>query len=163
MPEKILIPLDGSKVGEAALRFVEKLVVTLSAENKVEVTLLQVLSPPFRQIYRGSEASHEVPFTEEEREALKTKAIAYLDEAGEGLRRMGAIVNSKVALRDRGGSSAEKIIEAEDDTDADLVAMSTHGRRGLSKWAFGSVTDKVLRAGKLPVLVVRAGKETERV
>ena len=55
-------------------------------------------------------------------------------------------------------SSAEEIIKAEADLDVDLIAMSTHGRRGISRWAFGSVTEKVLRGGSVPVLVVRAKK-----
>ncbi|MCK4534463.1 MAG: universal stress protein, partial [Syntrophobacterales bacterium] len=33
--------------------------------------------------------------------------------------------------------------------------MSTHGRHGITRLAFGSVTDKVLRRGKTPVLIVR--------
>ena len=52
---------------------------------------------------------------------------------------------------------ADEIIKAEEDVNADLVAMSTHGRAGISRWGFGSVTDKVLRGGKVPVLMVRAG------
>ena len=46
-----------------------------------------------------------------------------------------------------------------DEIKADLIAMSTHGRSGISRWAFGSVTDKVLRGGNKPVLIVRAPKE----
>lgn len=34
--------------------------------------------------------------------------------------------------------------------------MSTHGRSGVGRWVFGSVTDKILHAGDTPVLVVRA-------
>ena len=45
MPKKILIPLDGSKLGEAALHYFEELIFALSAEQKVEVTLIQVLTP----------------------------------------------------------------------------------------------------------------------
>ena len=51
-----------------------------------------------------------------------------------------------------------EIIKAEEEYNVDLVAMSTHGRRGIKRWAFASVTDKVLRGGKIPVLVVRAKK-----
>jgi nucleotide-binding universal stress UspA family protein len=69
-------------------------------------------------------------------------------------------VNCKVQVGKIGVTSAEEIIKLEEKTNADLVAMSTHGRRGLSKWVFGSVTEKVLRAGKVPVLVVRAKKKT---
>ena len=45
----------------------------------------------------------------------------------------------------------------------DLIAMSTHGRSGLSRWAFGSVTDKVLRrGGTVPIVMVKAPKEAEK-
>ena len=39
----------------------------------------------------------------------------------------------------------------------DLIAMSTHGRSGINRWVFGSVTEKVLYAGDTAVLVVRPG------
>jgi nucleotide-binding universal stress UspA family protein len=41
----------------------------------------------------------------------------------------------------------------------DIITMSTHGRSGIKRWVFGSVTDKVLHAGDMPVLVVRAGEQ----
>ena len=44
MSERILIPLDGSKVGEAALRYVEGLVSRMSPEKKVKVTLFHVIT-----------------------------------------------------------------------------------------------------------------------
>ncbi|HEX7901767.1 MAG TPA: universal stress protein, partial [Planctomycetota bacterium] len=37
----------------------------------------------------------------------------------------------------------------------DLIAMGTHGRSGLSRWAMGSVAEKVLRAAAVPLLIVR--------
>ena len=159
MPKKILIPLDGSKLGEVALHYVEELIYTLSAEQKVEVTLVQVLSSSTRPIMYANGAA-EIPLTEEEIEPNKKEALDYLNQAGESLRSKGATVKCKVEVGKIGVSSAEEIIKAEDDINADLVAMSTHGRRGLSRWIFGSVTEKVLRAGKVPILVVRAEKKT---
>jgi len=157
MDQRILIPLDGSKLGEAALHYVEELISNLAAEQKMEVHLIQIIALPTRTI-SVSDGMTYVPFTEEEMEPTKKKVLAYLEQAGEGLRSKGAMVKCKVIVSKAGVSSAEEIIKAEDEIHADLVAMSTHGRRGLSKWAFGSVTEKVLRAGKVPVLVARAGK-----
>jgi len=85
---------------------------------------------------------------------MKVEATEYLNEIGKGLINKGASVIFRVAV---GQSPAEEIIKAEGEVNADLVAMSTHGRTGVSRWAFGSVTDKVLRGGKAPVLMVRAG------
>ena len=151
MYEKILVPLDGSKVGEAALPYVEELVSKLSPELKAEVTLFQVVSSLAHYVVAG-EATTQIPYTEKEMEQIKRKAMDYLNKAGEGLRSKGAIVQTKVGT----GSAAEGIIKAADEINADWIAMSTHGRSGLSRWVFGSVTDKVLHAGDVSVLTVRA-------
>jgi len=58
----------------------------------------------------------------------------------------------------RSGSAAEEIITYAEENNIDLIAMSTHGRSGIGRWVFGSVTDKVLHAGDVPVLTVRASK-----
>jgi nucleotide-binding universal stress UspA family protein len=56
------------------------------------------------------------------------------------------------------GHAADEIIKVAQDIKADLIAMSTHGRSGLGRWALGSITDKVLRESPVPVLTVRAKK-----
>ena len=154
MYERALVPLDGSKVGEAALPHVEKLVARRIAGGlKVEITLFQVL--PSSHYVVVASAAPLVSYTEIELEEMKKEAMSYLDKAGEGLRNQGAIVKCKVGV----GDAAEEIIKAEDEINADLVAMSTHGRSGLSRWAFGSIADRVLRTGSKPVLLVRAPRE----
>jgi len=42
----------------------------------------------------------------------------------------------------------------------DVIAMATHGRGGLQRWAMGSVTERVLQGTKLPLLIVRAQNKT---
>lgn len=155
MYDRILVPLDGSKLGEAALPYVEGLVARLSpGTTKVEVTLLRVVSAMSHYIVAGGEAV-QIPYTEREIEQLKQTAADYLNKAGEGLSKKGAIVKIMVVT----GRAADEILKATDEIKADLVAMSTHGRSGLSRWAFGSVADRVLRAGKTPILMVRASEE----
>ena len=157
MSKRILVPLDGSKTGEAALHYVEDLLDGLAAGERVEVTLLQVVKIGTRNVeIRGAQGTVHVPYTEEQMKQVEEKATQYLNKAGEGLRSKGVVVNCEVVRCEVAVSSAVKIIEAEEETNADLVAMSTHGRHGLSRWAFGSVTEKVLRGGKVPVLMVRA-------
>ncbi len=156
MSERILIPLDGSETGETALHYVEDLLDGLAAGERVEVTLLQVVKHEAHLVEtRG--VSVKAPATEAEMKQVEEKAMQYLDKFGEGLRSKGATVNCKVVRCESNVSSAVKIIEAEEEINADLVAMSTHGRHGLTRLAFGSITDKVLRGGKVPVLMVRAG------
>ena len=154
MRQKILVPLDGSKTGESALPYVEELVSKLSLGVKVEVTLFQAVSSLTHYVVAG-EAGVSVPYTEIEMEQIKRQAKNYLKKAGEGLISKGANVKVKVGT----GNAADEIIKAADEINADLIAMSTHGRSGISRWAFGSVTDRVLRGGSRPVLVVRAPME----
>lgn len=154
MLKKILVPLDGSKVAEAVLPYVGELVSGLAPGIKGEVTLFHVLSPTYYVV--AGEAGAPIPYTEAEIEQIKKKTVGYLDKAGEGLRSEGAIVACKVGV----GRAAEEINKAAEEISADLVAMSTHGRSGLSRWAFGSVTDRVLRGGNRPILMVRAPRET---
>lgn len=156
MYERILVPLDGSKVGEAALPLVEELVSKLAPKVKTEVILLQVISSLTHYIIAG-EASVQVPYNEKEIAQIKKKTRDYLEKASEGLKSKGANVTIKVTT----GRAAEEIVRVADEARADLIAMSTHGRSGLSRLTFGSITGKVLRGGNVPVLVVRAPKDTE--
>ena len=157
MYERILIPLDGSKVGEAALPYVDGLVSKLSPEVKAEVTLLQVVSSLTHYVVAG-EAGVQIPYTEKEMEQIKRKSMDYLNKTGEGLRSRGVMVKKRVGV----GKAAEEIIKAAGEINADLIAMSTHGRSGLSRWAFGSVTDRVVRGANVPVVVVRAPREAQK-
>ena len=140
MYERIVVPLDGSKVGEAALPYVEGLITKFSPGTIVEVTLIQVVSSLSHYIVAG-EASAQIPYTEQEMEQIKARAQEYLERIGEELRKKGARVNIRVAV----GTADEEITKAAEETNADLIAMSTHGRSGISRWAFGSVTERVLR------------------
>jgi len=154
MAEKILIPLDGSKVGEAALPYVKELVSKLSPRVKVELTLLQVVSLLPHYVAAG-ELMTPISYTEKEMEQIQQQARGYLNTVGEGVRSKRVSVKIRVGI----GNAAEEIIKAADEIDVDLIAMSTHGRHGISRWAFGSVTDKVLHGSHKPMLVVRAPKE----
>ncbi len=155
MGEKILIPLDGSTIGEAALPYVEELVSKLSPRVKVELTLLQVVSLLTHYVAAG-EAVTPISYTEQEMEQIQQQARDYLNKVGEGIRSKKVSVKIRVGI----GNAAEEIIKAADEINVDLIAMSTHGRSGISRWAFGSVTDHVLRGGHKPVLVVRVPKKT---
>lgn len=56
------------------------------------------------------------------------------------------------------GDPAETIVEYASSAGIDVVVMPTHGRRELTKTILGSVTDKVIRTGDVPVLVVKLGE-----
>ncbi len=154
MDEKILIPLDGSRIGEAALPYVEGLVSKLAPRVKVELTLLQVVSLLTHYVAAG-EAAVPIVYTEREMEQIQEQAKNYLNKVGGNIKSKKVTVKIRVEI----GNAVEEIIKVADEINADLIAMSTHGRHGISRWAFGSVTDRVLRGGHKPVLLVRAPKK----
>ena len=151
---KILIPLDGSKIGEAALPYVEELVSKLSPRVKIEFILFRVV-PLLTHYIASGELMTPISYTEKEMAQIQRQARSYLNKVGKGIRSEKVSVEIRVVI----GNTAEEIIKAADEIDVDLIAMSTHGRHGISRWAFGSVTDKVLRGGHKPVLLVRAPKK----
>jgi len=156
MFSKVLVPLDGSKVGEAAIPVLEQLISKLAAGTKVEVILIGVITLLRHWVVVG-EASAPVSYTEEELRLIKQRVEDYLVKTGESLKKKGVAVRPIVST----GNAADEIIKAADDTGADLIAMSTHGRSGLRRLAFGSITDKVLHHSRIPVLTVRAPEGTK--
>jgi nucleotide-binding universal stress UspA family protein len=77
-------------------------------------------------------------------------AMGYLAPLAERLSEHGLSVETRVMV---GGPVAAEILELARTTGADLIAMGTHGRRGLERLVLGSVADKVVRGGDTPVLV----------
>ena len=145
---KVLVPLDGSKRGEAAIPYVEELASKLEAE----VTLLQVVPP----IYLTPDAEQF-----KWQESFRLSAEDYIKKAAAQFKRKGIV--AKAELREvTMGTVAEEIIKLADEIGVDLVAMSTRGRSDVGPWAFGSVADRVLRGGNTPILLVRPpGASTE--
>lgn len=143
---RILVPLDGSEVGETAIPYAEALAEELTAE----LVLFQVLHPIVIAV--GHQTTY-VP-TPEDEEGMKAAAIDYLDGIASRFKEKGLIVSSQVAF----GSPADQIIDFAEANSVDLIAMSSHGRSGVTRWVFGSVSDKVLHAGDTPVLLIRATK-----
>jgi nucleotide-binding universal stress UspA family protein len=152
--DKILVPLDGSKESEAVLPYIEN----LAPKVKSKVNLLNVVEPPYHiypyaegpGYYSGSGIVR-VPYTEEEIKPLKLVAEKYVKEVSDKL----AAAGIKTSYEVRTGSPGEQIIKAEEEFHPDLVALSTHGHSGFGRWDHGSVADKVLHAGKTPLLLVR--------
>jgi nucleotide-binding universal stress UspA family protein len=123
-----LVPLDGSRLSLAALDPLLQLARTVDAS----VTLLHVTEP---SPYDGKWESTEETLKEAD-QMLRSACIPALVEH-------------------RKGDPGDQILQAMEGGGYDLVAMTTHGRSGPSRWVFGSVTTKVLRSATVPLLVVR--------
>ena len=151
MYERILVPLDGSDVAEAIVPDVEDLVLKMAPVTRVEVILFQVISKMNYNVLTEDERAQR-PYTDNEMEQLSQKAQKYLETVAAPMRGKNIDVTTRVSA----GHAAEEILNIAEEVDADLIAMSTHGRSGLSLWALGSITDKVLHESKIPVLTIRA-------
>ena len=146
--KRILLPLDGSELGEAALPYVEELAIV----TKAEVILLQVVTPHYDIALAQGYTSHLGQISEEYITHASATANDYLNSIKERLTKMGITARSEVEV----GSPAERVIAYAKENNVDLIAMSTHGHSGIGRWLLGSVTDKVLHAADRPVLLVRA-------
>ena len=85
-------------------------------------------------------------------EQIRKEAQDNLDGVAERLRVRSLRVQTRVEVEDQ---PAVAIFKGAIAPAIDLVALETHGRRGLSRMFLGSVTDKILRASSVPVLVHR--------
>jgi nucleotide-binding universal stress UspA family protein len=157
MYNKILIPLDGSKLGEAVIPFVDEIILGAKESRIIEVTLLEVVQCNMF-ILSDDGTSLTVPCLDAEVRHVKTSAMVYLDKIGGSLKKYSkVIVNTLVRVND---DPAAEILGVSDELQIDLIAISTHGRSGMTRWALGSVADRVIRAGTTPVLVIRP-KQTQ--
>ena len=145
MIRTILVPLDGSERAESVLPYVEQIA------GRAGANLLLLTA-----VYRPS-AWGESPMREDLADET-AEARTYLESEADRLKAKGLNVKTTIAYQ----READSILSAAADEDVDLIAMSTHGRSGISRWILGSVADKVLHATHRPLLLVRAREAEER-
>lgn len=146
MYRHILVPLDGSELAEQVLPHVHALAAN---EGTTRITLLRAVPPIFTTSvdYSGMLATS----TSDTLATLEAEARDYLERIAAQFRAEGYTTRLEVSAM----PAAEAILDYADSQHADLVAIATHGRSGISRWVFGSVTQKVVQACPVPVLVVR--------
>ena len=145
--KSIVVPLDGSKLAEIAL----PRAVDLAKKLGLEIVLTRAYQIPL-STYGVADAAY-IPNPNALMNVVKEEAGAYLETKVNELRQNGVEKVSSILLL---GSGADEIIDLARTTPDNLIAMSTHGRSGVKRWALGSVTEKVVRHSGDPVLVVRA-------
>ena len=145
MLNHILVPLDGSPLAECVFPHV----LAVAQAMKAHVTLLHVLERP-----RGT---GELPTDPLHWHVKKNTAKGYLDQITSRLKEINLDVTSVILE----GVPAELIIEFANSNAVDLIALSTHGRSGLSGWNVSSVVQKIILRAYKSTLLVRAYKQTE--
>lgn len=136
---RVAIPLDGSPESET---IVAPALQLLEPEDG-QVTFVHVVPPT---LVIGGHVFH---LSEERQGELREAARQRL---GDVIERCQA--DARLELR-VAHEPAAAILDAAEATGADFIAMATRARGGLSRLLFGSVTDKVLRAATLPLLIAR--------
>ena len=140
MFEKIIVPLDCSKLAEAALPYAEE----LGAKMQSEIILLTVIGSEYHE-----KLVNYYNYIKKIKEATAQYAGKYIEDETEKLPDI-------ITVR-RTGDPAKKIIEYAVEIDFPLIVMASHGQTGMSRWTVGSVADKVVRAGNTQaVMLIRA-------
>ncbi|EKF85168.1 universal stress protein [Methanobacterium formicicum] len=147
MYQKILLPTDGSKFAEKAADHA----IWIASKSGAEIIVLNVIEtsslvglPAEDLIVRIKEM-----LKEEGRRSLERISEMVTEEEKEL-----KIEDIKVNLKTEEGSPADAILKTVEKEDIDLVVMGTSGKHGLDRFLLGSVTEKVVRSAKCPVLAV---------
>jgi len=146
MYERILVPIDGSAPAEAGLREA----IAIAREMKSRLVVLNVVSE-FPVTLDGMALTN----YDEILAALNSAGEALVAQAAHQAREAGVEVETSVV--DAAGRSACDVIVQEAATHhCALIAMGTHGRRGLRRMTLGSDAELVLRQSPVPVLLAKA-------
>jgi nucleotide-binding universal stress UspA family protein len=140
--KRVLVPLDGSEVGESIMPFI----LQIAGPLDMTVVLVRVLEPPPPMAVEGTRY-----FIPGDLAELQRDAEDYLAAVAGGLRARGV----DVTWETRVGRPDTEILAAARSAGADLIAMSTHGRSGVGRLLFGSVAEQVLRQADGPVFLIR--------
>lgn len=148
---KIFCPTDFSEPSYEALKVADEMAQHFSSE----LVLLHVVKPIAVNPVHVDPTSFNLPMYEKERESASQKAI--LKVCSE---KISDAVNCNTLVVQ--GDPAYQIVELAADEKADLIVIATHGLTGWRKVIFGSVTEKVIRLAKCPVLSIRVPSDRKK-
>lgn len=155
MYKRILVPLDGSERAEQILPHAENLAI----KDDSTLILLYVIEPIAPSFTPGMSMMVAAPPQELEiywknMQAAEKEASDYLQKQAAALTKK-TIETEAVVLR---GDPVNSIVNTAREKDVDLIAMTSHGRSGLERVFYGSVTSGVLHKVDRPLLLIRAQK-----
>ena len=148
MFKRVLIPLDGSQFAEKVLEELPRVI----EPGKSWIELVGVLEVS-RYVASVSEYGPLQVMAD-----VRAQYEAYFLKMRQLLQDRGYWVNTAIVE----GDAAEEIINSANVSEADLIAMTTHGRSGIARWTLGSIADRVIQNTVLPVLLVRSQTTTRR-
>jgi len=135
------VTTDGSEGSKAAVDHAEKLAESFDSK----VSILYVVD-----VTAGPQVMSDVVV-----ESLREIGFKVTQEIEEKLESQGIDADAFVEY----GTPSQTILDFADENDIDLIIMSTHGRTGVDRFLIGSVTEKIIRNSKIPVLTVRHNED----
>jgi len=149
---RLALLLDGTKRAEASIPHVEMLSRQFGAEL-TEVELISVCqNPEITSDYPASMPLSWDEYVASEKEKCRRNTGKYLKEVADRLMESGIQVRYEALM----GDPAVEIIDHIKRSNFSLIVMATHARSGFSRWAFGSVAEKVIKGVTTPVFLVRS-------
>ena len=154
MYTKIMVPLDGSELAECVLPHVEIFIAGCQVSTIVFVRVIGITPLPAGGPYATSEIDVRQIQANTERieEERKASAAEYLKEVVNRLKQDAVKFQTEVIV----GRVADTLVDYTEANNIDLILIATDGRSGVSRWVRGSIADRILRASRVPVLMVRA-------
>jgi nucleotide-binding universal stress UspA family protein len=146
MYQKILIPLDGSELAECSLDHAKAIAQGCRVSDVIIFRAMEPLPlpnlPPMAEAGGGSIRRD----IEQEQQEAKDYVLQIQNKLkAEGMPSRAVTVE---------GAAADEILSYAEQNNIDLIVMSTHGRSGPSRFFFGSVSEKVSRYSRIPVLLI---------
>ncbi len=159
MFKRILVPIDGSHTADLGLDEAIK----LARDQKAAICLFHVVDA--ETILRNAAVSGWMDI-DGLLDRMRSEGAALL-ENGEAKARKHRVRAQTALVENTGGLVSDLIIAQASKWKADLIVLGTHGRRGLGRMVMGSDAEGVVRATKVPVLLVRSaamrhGRKTAR-
>lgn len=145
---RIVVPLDGSELGESAL----EPALAIAHQQDAELILMRApqvesMAVPIAEPLGGVGLYWPESFVK----ATHEECLDYLQRLADQHRGQGVPLRTEVVE----GRPDEAILKLAEAAGADLIIMSTHGYSGLTRWVMGSVAENVLRGSQIPVFVIR--------
>ena len=150
--ELIVVPLDGSEQAEQVIPYAEAL-----RDRGGTLLFFQVVYPsgPARGLFGDVEITME-DVVAQEREAAKER----LTEIAE---RWDPVLDKKPEVESFAGDTVEAIAALVRERNATMLAICSSGRGALSRWAFGSVAETLMRSAPAPMLIIHPNPESEDI
>ena len=147
MYNKIMVPLDGSKLAECVIPHVEAIAEGCQVS---ELVLLRIVEP--ERVYSVSDSVIDPNLAAGRESERRKEAESYLETIANHFPENKMECTCKALT----GRVAEKLVDYAVENNIDLIIIATHGRSGVTRWVRGSIADKILHSSTIPVLMVRA-------